>query len=230
MPKSNLNWENNCLFALANIGDVNLFKYWLDKQKLNIDAQDEEGDTPLHYAVRGGHIDLVMYLLEKGAIISWNENRQSPLQLAYKLNQPKISYEITQSIIKGKNAIDESQKLDFFINNFIKLLIKNYLNRSIFIRFSAKHNERAKALIVAVRLCSSVNEFKDLLNNQLNLFKNTPTPPLSNEIIDKRWSEVIKNKPLNVNKSQFYNTLNTFVTKRLYNNIDNKSFRNIHQR
>jgi hypothetical protein len=48
MLKSNLNWENNCLFALASIGDTNLFEYWLDKQKLNIDAQD----TPLYCSKR----------------------------------------------------------------------------------------------------------------------------------------------------------------------------------
>ena len=177
MNKTNLNWEKSCVFILANLGDVNLFKYWVNNKKLNIDIQDENGDTALHYAVKGGHIDLVMYLLEKGAIISWNENRQSPLQLAYKFNQPKIVNEITQSIIKGKNVIDESQKLDLFINNFIKFLKKNYLNRSIFIRFPARHTQRAEALINAVKKCQLIQEFKDLLNNQLNLFKNIPLQP-----------------------------------------------------
>lgn len=32
MPKSNLDWGSSCLFALADIGDVNLFEYWVDKK------------------------------------------------------------------------------------------------------------------------------------------------------------------------------------------------------
>lgn len=244
MLKSNLNWENNCLFALANIGDVNLFEYWLDKQKLNIDAQDQDGDTPLHFAARGGHKDLSVMLLRKGALLSLNKKKRTALQDAYDSKKTKIAKEITKYVIQTnsvKNIVqiqnlnkkvdtEQEQKLKLLINDFIKCLRKNYVDKNIFIRFPAKHNERAKALIVAVRRCSSVSEFKDLLNNQLNLFKNTLTRPLPKEIIDRRWSEVIKNKPLNVNKSLFYKTLNTFVTERLSNNIDNRSFRNTHQR
>jgi Ankyrin repeats (3 copies) len=241
MSKFNFNWENNCLFVLANIGDVNLFEYWLDKKKLNIDAQDEDGDTSLHYAVRGGHIDLVIELLKRGAIMSQNKKKRTPLQDAYAFNQTKVTKEITKCVIQRNsiknvvqipllNKIDnrEQQRLNLLVNDFIKCLRKNYLDRNIFIRFPAKHNERAKALIVAVRRCSSLQEFKDLLNNQLNLFKNIPTQPLSKGIINKRWSEVIKNKPLDVNKSQFYKTLNTFVAERLCNNNVNnrRSFKN----
>jgi ankyrin repeat protein len=65
MDKSNLNWENSRLYVLANIGDVNLFEYWIKNKKLNIDARDEDGDTTLHYATRGGHVDLVIFLLKK---------------------------------------------------------------------------------------------------------------------------------------------------------------------
>ncbi|HEY2567303.1 MAG TPA: ankyrin repeat domain-containing protein [Candidatus Aquirickettsiella sp.] len=244
MPKSNLNWENNCLFTLANIGDVNLFEYWLDKSKLNIDAQDQGGDTPLHFAARGGHKDLTVMLLRKGALLSLNKKKRTALQDAYDSKKTMIVREITKYVIQKnsvKNIVQiqnlnkkvdmkEEQKLKLLINDFIKCLRKNYVDRNIFIRFPAKHNERAKALIIAARRCSSVSEFKDLLNNQLNLFKNTPTRSLSKEIIDRRWSEVIKNKPLNVNKSLFYKTLNTFVTERLYKNVDNRNFRNIHQR
>jgi hypothetical protein len=41
-------------------------------------------------------------------------------------------------------------------------------------------------------------------------------------LIAERWSEIIKNKPMNVNKSQFYKTLNIFVTERFGNNNINK--------
>lgn len=244
MSKSNLEWDNSCLFTLANIGDINLFKYWLDKKKLNIDVQDEDGDTPLHYAVKGGNIDIVIALLEKGAVISSNKKKRTALLDAYALNQTKMAKEITKFVIQRnsvKNIVQiqnfyrvdtqEQQRLNLLVNDFVKYLRKNYLDRNIFIRFPAKHNERAKALIVAARRCSSIREFKDLLNNQLNLFKSTSVSPLPKGIIDKRWSEVIKNKPLNVNKSQFYKTLNTFVVERLANNnVNNSSARNVFYR
>ena len=237
-------WENKCLFVLANIGDVSLFVYWLDKEKLNINDHDEDGNTFLHYAVRGGHIDLVIELLKRGAIISQNKKKRTALQDAYAFNQTEIANIITKFVIQRNsvkniiqilhfNKVDtrEQQRLNLLVNDFIKYLRKNYLDRNIFIRFPAKHNERAKALIAAAQRCSSIKEFKDLLNNQLNLFKSTPTRPLPKGIIDKRWSEVIKNKPLNVNSSQFYKTLNTFVAERLCNNnIDNRSLRNVQHR
>lgn len=230
MSKFNLNWENNCLFVLANIGDANLFEYWLDKKKLNIDAQDEDGDTPLHYAVRGGHIELVIELLKRNAVISLNKKKRTALQDAYALNQIKITKEITKFVIQRnsiknivpiqgfKKDIHEHQRLKLLVDDFINCLRKNYLDRNIFIRFPAKHNERAKALIAAALRCKSIKDFQDLLNNQLNLFKSTPKQPLPKRIIEERWSKCIRNKPLNVNNSQFYKTLNTFVAERFCNN------------
>lgn len=227
MGKSNLDWENSCLFALADIGDVNLFEYWLDKKNLNIDLQDEDGDTPLHHAAKRGHIELVIELLKRGAVISLNKKKHTALVDAYTNNHTKIAKEITKFIIQRNsikkiiqiqnfNKIDtrEQQKLNQLVNDFIKYLRKNYLDRNIFIRFPAKHTERAKALTVAVRRCSSIKEFRDLLNNQLNLFNSSPVRPLSKEIIDKRWSEVIKNKPFNVNNSHFYKSINSFVIEK----------------
>lgn len=239
MDKSNLDWESSCLFALANIGDINLFEYWLDKKKLNIDVQDEDGDTPLHYAVRGGHIDVIIVLLKKGAVISANKKKQSALQEAYALSQIKAAKLITEFVTQ-RNSVEnivkiqnfnkdnqEQQRLNLLVTDFINYVRKNYLDRNIFIRFPAKHNERAKALIVAARRCNSMKEFQDLLNNQLNLFKGVPAPSLSKELIDKRWSKVIKNKPFNLNKSQFYKTLNTFVAKNFCNNNENNRIRSI---
>ncbi len=62
--KENLDWQISFLFVLASLGDVNLFEYWLNKKNLNIDLQDDVGDTALHYAVKGGHIALVIFLLQ----------------------------------------------------------------------------------------------------------------------------------------------------------------------
>ncbi len=150
--------------------------------------------------------------------------------MAYKLKQLNVVREIIKSIIEGKNQIDEDQKLDLYIKDFIKYLKKNYLDRNIFYRFPAKHIKRANALINAVQNCSSVKELKDLLNNQLNLFKNISLPTLPKRIIEERWSKVIKNRPSNVNNSRFYKTINSFVVDRLSKKTTNRNLVNILER
>ena len=73
--------------------------------------------------------------------------------------------------------------------------------------------------------------FKDLLNNQLNLFKGVPANSISKAILDKRWSEEIRNKPKDLNKSLFYKTITTFVVERLSNNnVNNRSIRDVSHR
>lgn len=238
MGESNPDWENSCLFALASLGDVNLFKHWLDK-KINIDVEDEDGDTALHYAVRGGHIDIVIALLEAGAVISSNKKKRTALLDAYAFNQTKIANEITKVVIQRnsvKNLLQfqKSTKIDNpeqLVNNFIKYLRKKYLDRNIFTRFPAKHTRRANALITAARECISKKKFKEfdeLLNNQLNLFKGVPANPISESIIHKRWSEELKNKPKDPKQSLFYKTLNTFVN--IPSNLNNGSVRSVSHR
>lgn len=238
MGKSNLDWGSCCLFVSADIGDVNLFKYWLDKKKLNIDVQDEDGDTPLHHAARRGHINLVIELLKKGALLTSNKKKQTALQDAYAINQTKIANEITKCVIQRNsvknilqinksNKVDnqKQQELDLLVNDFIQYLRKKYLNRNIF-RFPAKHTRRANALIIAAQRCSTTKELKDLLNNQLNLFRGVPADSLSETIISKRWSKEIKNKPKDPNQSLIYKTIYTFVVNRPSNNkLNNSSVR-----
>ncbi|WP_342220127.1 ankyrin repeat domain-containing protein [Rickettsiella endosymbiont of Miltochrista miniata] len=230
MGKSNLDWGSSCLFASADMGDVNLFEYWLDKKKLNIDVQDEDGDTPLHHAARRGHINLVIELLKKGALLTSNKKKRTALQDAYAFNQTKIANEITKFVIQRNsvknilqihksNKVDnqKQQELDPLVNDFIQYLRKKYLDRNIF-RFPAKHTRRANALIIAAQRCSTIKEFKDLLNNQLNLCKGNPANPISERIMDKRWSEVMKNKYKDPNKSLFYKTIHNFLAERIANN------------
>lgn len=252
MNISNLDWEDSSLFTLVSIGDVNLFKYWLDKKKRNINVKDENEDTPLHYAVRGGHIDIVIALLEKGAVISSNKKKQNPLDEAYALlleentvissnerkqntfkkvyasDYIKAAKEITKFIVKGNLVIiDEEQRLLIsLVNAFIEFLKKNYLDRNVLIRFPAKHTRRANALITAAERCISekkISNFNELLNNQLNLLKGVSAKNIPENIIDKRWSERIRNKPKDPNSSLFYKTINTFVTERFSNIVVNNS-------
>ncbi len=221
--------------------DRNDIIYSFLKKGLDVNIQDEKGDTLLHYATRRGNVSLIKHLFKHGAKIILNKKNRSPLLDAYANGETEIANDITKFVIQ-KNSIknlisnqnikkvdtNEQHKLKLFVNDLIKHLRKNYLDRNIPMRFSAKHNERARSLIIAARRCNTLNEFNELLNNQLSLFNNAPKRSLPNGLIAERWSEVIKNKPINVNKSQFYKTLNIFVIDKFSNNkVNNGNVRDV---
>ena len=233
-------------FNLYNMNH-NEVESWSDTVKLFINAQDNDGDTLLHYAVRKADVDLIFYLLEKGAVLSANKKGRTALLEAYaygpvfyQVKEIKLATEITKFITQ-KNSIkkiiiqkftkannQERKQLDNLVNYFIKYLKKNYLDRNIFFRFLARHTKRANALIDASQNCSSIKEFKGLLDNQRNLFtkKILVQPLYNNRIIDRQWSESLKNKPSNANNSQFYKTINTFVIEQFSSEVNSKNYTN----
>jgi tyrosyl-tRNA synthetase len=225
--KTEDDWTNRALFTLASLGDVALFHYWLSKG-LDLDAQDEDGDSALHYAARRGHIPLITYLLKRQAVISLNKKGRTALLEAYTFKKSDAVREIIKFIIQ-KNSIKnilqdqthrkldarEQQRINQLISDCIKHIKKSYLNRCILSRLLAKHNERAMALIAALRYCRSVKEVRELINNQCNLFKGLPTKQISGGLLAQRWSAEIRNKPRNVDKSSFYKTLKTLPVERL---------------
>ncbi len=65
---------------------------FLVKQGANIDHQDEQGDTPLHTAIRHDQRVVVKYLLNKGARLDRvNREGQTPLGLAITLHRDDIA-------------------------------------------------------------------------------------------------------------------------------------------
>ncbi|XP_067049296.1 transient receptor potential cation channel subfamily A member 1 homolog isoform X2 [Acropora muricata] len=72
-----------------------------DKAKLLINKRDEANNTPLHYAVRYGHVNIVKLLIEFGAGISEpGEHGASPLHYAARFHTNTVSTEdSTESLI-----------------------------------------------------------------------------------------------------------------------------------
>eukprot|EP00824_Muranothrix_gubernata_P007022 TRINITY_DN19004_c0_g1_i1.p2 TRINITY_DN19004_c0_g1~~TRINITY_DN19004_c0_g1_i1.p2 ORF type:complete len:431 (-),score=110.29 TRINITY_DN19004_c0_g1_i1:158-1450(-) len=54
----------------ALIGDVDVLKVLVEVGKCNLDDQDVEGLTPLHYAVASAHLDVVEFLVGKGCDVN----------------------------------------------------------------------------------------------------------------------------------------------------------------
>ncbi|CAH8259327.1 unnamed protein product [Arabidopsis lyrata] len=59
--------KRGALHFAAREGQTEICRYLLEELKLNADAKDEAGDTPLVHAARQGQIETAKYLLEHGA-------------------------------------------------------------------------------------------------------------------------------------------------------------------
>ena len=67
-------FQRERLHSAAQHGDLALVEKWLSA-KYPVNRFDSLGDTPLHYAVRGEHFDVVERLLEAGADVNAHDER-----------------------------------------------------------------------------------------------------------------------------------------------------------
>ncbi|KAH9699173.1 ankyrin repeat family protein [Citrus sinensis] len=59
--------KRGALHFAAREGKTDVCKYLLEELKLDVDTQDEDGETPLLHAARQGHTEAAKYLFEHGA-------------------------------------------------------------------------------------------------------------------------------------------------------------------
>ena len=63
----------------------------LKKESIDVNAKNEDGQTPLHFAARRGHTETVKYLVEKGADVNAkNKYGQTPLHYAARRGHTEI--------------------------------------------------------------------------------------------------------------------------------------------
>lgn len=62
--------KRGALHFAAREGKIEMCKFLVQDLKLDINVQDEDGDTPLHHAARQGHTATAKYLIERGADIA----------------------------------------------------------------------------------------------------------------------------------------------------------------
>ena len=71
------------VFDLLRKGDVPAVKALIEKSPQLIEARDNDGDAPLHYAALAGNVELINYLLDKGAKLELqNAEMKTSLNLA----------------------------------------------------------------------------------------------------------------------------------------------------
>lgn len=92
--------NNENIFEAARTGNAQQLRIFLVND-VNVNAKDARGQTPLHYACLGGHVECVKTLLENGANI--NEKNQvgyAPLHTASSYGHVECMREL---LVNGAN-------------------------------------------------------------------------------------------------------------------------------
>ena len=96
-------------FAAAQRGDTGEIEFLLDEGDFNIDAQDVDGSTALHYASFGGHASTVDFLLRNKARTDLAASHGGmALHLAASQNQVKV----VALLLKGGASIDAATRCE----------------------------------------------------------------------------------------------------------------------
>ncbi|KAI9264448.1 ankyrin repeat-containing domain protein [Sporodiniella umbellata] len=109
--------ESNDIFGYARDNQLDQVKSALASNQQLLDTHDENGLSPLHYAVDRGHLDIVRYLLDQGANINLKtEDEETPLHLACISEQLEVARLLVQKgcdpSIKdgeGKTAFEQAE-------------------------------------------------------------------------------------------------------------------------
>ena len=104
------------LFEACCEGDLQIVKEYLEREIVDIEAKDNNGNTPLNYASRNGKFDAVKFLVEEGADIEAKSNDgDTPLIWASRHGE----FDIVKFLVE-KGADIEAKGNDG--NTFIKFL------------------------------------------------------------------------------------------------------------
>lgn len=103
----------------ARYGELDDMKHILDNYKIDIDYQDDNGNTALHKSSANGHLEIVCELLERGASINkQNSHGNSPLHWAV-INKKKG---VIVKLLSDRRKVEEGGA---------DVLLKNSMNKSV---------------------------------------------------------------------------------------------------
>lgn len=97
------------IHSIVQQGDLSKTQIMIAKDPALLDAKTEDGRTPLHVAVTGGHKGLVEYLIREGADIdAQDQEGRTPLISAIMFKKPELAHKLIELgadvTIKGKEG------------------------------------------------------------------------------------------------------------------------------
>nr|WP_255424128.1 ankyrin repeat domain-containing protein [Wolbachia endosymbiont of Pentalonia nigronervosa] len=102
--------DTNIINAAAN-GYIEVVKY-LIKQGADVNAQDKDGKTALHYAAANGHVDAVKCLIEQGVEVNAAEskNRRTALHYAVANGSLELLRYLLENLLEKGSDVDVKDK------------------------------------------------------------------------------------------------------------------------
>ena len=152
------------LFLACKIGHLGFVKLIVEGHKWNPDVYDEDQITPLHYACKGGHEDIVEFLLSTHPNLQYDD-KEDVLFFACKCG----NFELVVSIVEGQKfnpeVRDQDQQTPFYYacsnqHIFIAQYLANQPVHSIYYRQEALFTAcQAGLLGVMKSIINGINEW-----------------------------------------------------------------------
>ena len=203
------------LLLLSKRGDnekfFNIFQKIISLQKqtnININYQDENGYTALHYACDEGNLKIVDILLNANCDPNIKNNlNQTPLHLSTQRGYFDITKKLIESGAKLNIEDSENNYPIHFIckNNYIELL-KYILTKSIQINCKNKYGKTPKDL-------TTNSEIINILDNYIKKNKDKLNNKIRNKIKISKSLKIDNSKDNNLIKKNRLNKTNTTISK-----------------
>lgn len=120
-------WDFHIIYYSAIYGKIEILEYLFDERKVN--EQNEVGNTLLHLAIENKHIDIIEFLLKKGAYINI-KNKYGSIPLSKILNSDQDIVKCVLNNINNKNFKNDGVDLnEYIVNNESHMLIEHFINK-----------------------------------------------------------------------------------------------------
>ena len=119
------------IFEAVRANDISKVKSFVETNPEFINARDKDGRTPLHWACRGVYIEIIRYLVEKGAEVNARDNNLvTPLiSLTTRNNSDGASFLLSQKADPNIMDISEQTPLHYAaaagLPAMVKILLEN---------------------------------------------------------------------------------------------------------
>ncbi len=141
----------NLLHCAAVNNQIEVIKYLIDERKIDVNALNDESESPLHYAAKYGHLDLAKLLLHKGCSLTLKDKAENnPAEIAQKNGYKELSLwlnkqEMLSSCERGE--VENVKRLLPLLGEHAKSLVDEEKNNIFFIGLLNKHDSIIQFLL-----------------------------------------------------------------------------------